>query len=75
MLDDDRFEVLEIDVRPDARLADRPIADLPGARTTAGAIVRDGTLRFPAGDERLRAGDRVIVLTEPDCVTEVEHAL
>jgi trk system potassium uptake protein len=72
MVDDDRFEVLDIAVRPDSRLAGRPLAELP---PTTGAIVRDGAVVFPRGEEQLQAGDRVIVLAERRRVGDVERAL
>ncbi|MEV0694880.1 Trk system potassium transporter TrkA [Streptomyces sp. NPDC050388] len=73
MLGDDRFEVLDITVRPDSRFAHGPVDALPGAGV--GAIVRDGTVFFPGGEDELRPGDRVIVLTEPDRVPAIEHDL
>ncbi|OSP43735.1 potassium uptake protein TrkA, partial [Streptomyces sp. 13-12-16] len=73
MLGDDRFEVLDITVRPDSRFAHRPVDALPGAGV--GAIVRDGAVLFPGGKDELRPGDRVVVLTEPDRVPAIEHDL
>ncbi|MGW3680436.1 Trk system potassium transporter TrkA [Streptomyces prasinus] len=73
MLGDDRFEVLDVTVRPDSRFAHGPVDALPGAGV--GAIVRDGTVLFPDGEDELRPGDRVIVLTEPDRVPAIEHDL
>ena len=62
MLDEDRLEVLDIAVRPDSRLVGRPLAELPPTTSVIGAIVRDGALVFPRGEQPLQAGDRVIVL-------------
>ncbi|MGW9496153.1 Trk system potassium transporter TrkA [Streptomyces prasinus] len=73
MLGDDRFEVLDVTVRPDSRFAHGPVDALPGAGV--GAIVRDGTVLFPDGEDELRPGDRVIVLTEPDRVPAIAHDL
>jgi trk system potassium uptake protein len=75
MVDDDRFEVLDIAVRPDSRLAGRPLAELPPTTSVIGAIVRDGAVVFPRGEEQLQAGDRVIVLAERRRVGDVERAL
>jgi trk system potassium uptake protein TrkA len=75
MLDEDRFEVLDIAVRSDSRLAGRPLAELPATTSVIGVIVRDGDLVFPRGQERLQAGDRVIVLSERRRVGDVERAL
>jgi trk system potassium uptake protein TrkA len=75
MLDEDRFEVLDISVRPESRLAGRPLAELPSTTSVVGVIVREGRLVFPTGEQRLQAGDRVIVLVERRRVGEVERVL
>lgn len=75
MLDDGRFEVLDIVVRPDSKLAGRRFRDLPQTGAMIGALVRDGTAVFPHGDEVLRAGDRAIVLTGAERAAIVERAL
>lgn len=75
MLDDDRFDVIDILVRPDGELVGRPLRDLPRTGTTIGAIVRDGRAVFPRADERLRPGDRAIVVVDPARAVEVERAL
>jgi trk system potassium uptake protein TrkA len=74
MLEDDRFEVLDIAVRADSPLAGRPLADLPRTSSMIGAIVRDGTILFPHGEEQLRPGDRAIVLAETPRVGKVERS-
>ncbi|MEQ8146661.1 Trk system potassium transporter TrkA [Streptomyces sp. OP7] len=73
MLGDDRFEVLDVTVRPGSRFAHGPVDALPGAGV--GAIVRDGTVFFPDGRDELLPGDRVVVLTEPARVPGIEHDL
>jgi trk system potassium uptake protein TrkA len=73
MLEDDRFEVLDITVRPDSRFAHRPVDELPEA--VVGALVRDGNVFFPDGKDELRPGDRAIVLTEPERVPAIERDL
>jgi trk system potassium uptake protein TrkA len=75
MLDDDRFDVIDILVRPDGAIVDRPLRELPQTSTVIGAIVRDGRPVFPHADERLRRGDRVIVVVDPARAAEVERAL
>jgi trk system potassium uptake protein TrkA len=75
MLDEDRFEILDIAVRPESRLAGRPLVELSPTTSVVGVILRDGGLVFPTGEQRLRAGDRVIVLVERRRVGEVERAL
>jgi trk system potassium uptake protein TrkA len=75
MLEDDRLEILDIAVRPDSRLAGKPLAELPPTTSVIGTIVRDGALLFPRGEEELRPGDRVIVLVERRRVGDVERAI
>lgn len=74
-LDDDRFDVLDITVRPDGELLNRPLRELPRTGSTIGAIVRDGHAFFPHGDSELHPGDRAIVLVDPLRAAQVEAAL
>lgn len=75
MLEEDRFEVLDVAVRPGSRLAGRPLAELPATTSVIGAIVRHGAVVFPHGEQQLQAGDRVIVFAERRRVRDVEQAL
>ena len=75
MLEGDRYEVLDITVRPESRLVNRPFRDLPMTGSLIGAIVRDGSALFPHGNDVLVPGDRVIVFTESKRVPQVEAAL
>jgi trk system potassium uptake protein TrkA len=75
MLDDDRFEILDLTVRADSELADRRFDDLPQTGSVIGALVRDGRVLFPHGDDRLLAGDRVIVFVESRRAALVEKVL
>jgi trk system potassium uptake protein TrkA len=75
MLEGDRFEILDITVRAESKLAGKRFRDLPMTGALIGAIVRDDTALFPHGDDMLLAGDRVIVFTESSRVPIVEQAL
>lgn len=75
LMDDDRFDVLDVVVRPQSRLVGRPLRELPRTSSTIGAIVRDGSALFPHGDTHLQPGDRVIVLVDQTRTAEVEAAL
>jgi trk system potassium uptake protein len=75
MLEQDRYEVLDITVRPESELVGKPFRELPMTGSLIGAIVRDGTAIFPHGDDMLQPGDRAILFTESSRVTEVERAL
>jgi trk system potassium uptake protein len=75
MLEQDRFEVLDITVRPESTLAGKRFRDLPMTGSLIGAIVRDGRAIFPHGDDILEAGDRAIIFTPSSRVHEVEKTL
>jgi trk system potassium uptake protein TrkA len=75
MLEEDRFEILDLTVRPDSELANTPFKDLPMTGSLIGAIIRNGTAIFPHKSEVLRPGDRVIVFVESRRASVVEKAL
>ena len=75
ILDGDRFEILDLTVRPESELAGRPFDRLPTTGSMIGAVIRDGTVIFPHGSDVLRAGDRVIVFVESRRASIVENAL
>jgi trk system potassium uptake protein TrkA len=75
MLDDDRFEILDLTVRPESELAGKPFEQLPETGSVIGAIVRDGRAFVPHGRDELKAGDRVIVFVESRRASIVERVL
>ncbi len=75
MLDDDRFEILDLTVRPESDLAGKPFEQLPETGSVIGAIVRDGRAFVPHGSDELQAGDRVIVFVESRRASLVERVL
>ncbi len=75
MLDQDRFEILDITVREESALAGQRFRDLPMTGSLIGAVVRDGRALFPHGDDVLEAGDRAIIFTPSSRVQEVERTL
>lgn len=75
MLDDDRFEILDLTVRAESELADTRFDQLPKTGSVIGAIIRGGTPIFPRGDDVLRAGDRVIIFVESRRASLVERVL
>ena len=75
MLEGDRYEVLDVTVRPDSLLVNRPFRELPMTGSLIGAIVRDGRAIFPHGADMLMPGDRAIIFTESRRASEVERAL
>ena len=75
MLDEDRFEILDITVRAESTLAGKRFRDLPMTGSLIGAVVREGQAIFPRGDDVLEAGDRAIIFTPSSRIHEVERTL
>ena len=75
MLEGDRFEILDLTVRPESELAGRPFNQLPATGSLIGAVIRDGGVLFPHSSDILRAGDRVIIFVEAQRASVVERAL
>jgi len=75
MLDEDRFEVLDLTVRADSELVGKPFRQLPATGSLIGAVIRNDAVIFPHSSDVLRAGDRVIVFVESRRASIVEHAL
>jgi trk system potassium uptake protein TrkA len=75
MLDADRFEVLDLTVRPESELVGKPFHQLPATGSLIGAVIRNGAVIFPRSSDVLRAGDRVIVFVESRRASIVEQAL
>jgi trk system potassium uptake protein TrkA len=75
MLEGDRFEILDITVRPESQWANRAFKDLPVTSSVVGAMIRDGEVVFPHGSDVLKAGDRVILFVESSHASAAERAL
>ena len=75
MLDEDRFEVLDLTVRAESALVGKPFRQLPATGSLIGAVIRNGSVIFPHSSDVLRAGDRVIVFVESRRASIVEASL
>jgi trk system potassium uptake protein len=75
MLEQDRFEILDITVRAESPLVGKRFRDLPMTGSLIGAVVRGEQALFPHGDDVLQAGDRAILFTPSSRVQEVERTL
>jgi len=75
MLEGDRFEVLDLTVRAESSLVNRPFKDLPVTGSQIGAVIRSDNVIFPHSTDSLQAGDRVIVFVESKRASAVERAL
>ena len=75
MLEGDRYEVLDVTVRPQSPLVNLRFRELPMTGALIGAIVREGKAIFPHGEDVLLPDDRVIVFTESSRASQVEREL
>lgn len=75
MLDDDRFEILDLTVRAESELAGMRFNEMPETGSVIGAIIRGGDAIIPHSKDILRAGDRVIVFVESRRASTVERVL
>ncbi len=75
MLENDRVEVLELEVSPASKLIGKPFRDRPLQGAIVGAIVRGDHVIFPRGDDALQAGDSAIILAEAHRVGDLERSL
>jgi trk system potassium uptake protein TrkA len=78
LVENDKAEVLEIEVGEDSVLVGRPIreavADLPEG-FVVGAITRNEEFVVPRGDTVVESGDHVVVFVEKDVLEEVTERL
>jgi trk system potassium uptake protein TrkA len=73
MLEEERAEVLELEIPENSKVANRPLSDkLFPAGTIVGAIVRGDEVISPRGDSELLANDHAIIFAEKDKVKAVE---
>jgi trk system potassium uptake protein TrkA len=75
MVEHDLAEVLELEVRPESTMLGRLFRDRPLAGAIVGAIIRDGQVIFPRGDDALQPGDRAIIVADTKRVAELERIL
>jgi Trk K+ transport system NAD-binding subunit len=68
-------EILEVEVHPHSRLANRPLRSLTPIRWKIGLIYRDENIIVPGKDTVLKAKDRVVILGEPAVLKTVSEIL
>ena len=66
-------EVFEFEVKPNAKVTEKPIRDLRFPREAVfGGIIRDGKALMSYGDMQIQSGDKVIVFCLPEAISTVE---
>ncbi len=68
-------EILEVEVHPNARLANKPLATLRPKNWHIGIIYRDGKILVPRGNTILKPKDRVVILGEPQVLSTIAERL
>lgn len=66
-------EAVEMTIGPRAPMLGRPFREIDFPKGgLVGAIVRDGTVLTPRGDDAVLSGDRVVLFGEPDVIRKLE---
>jgi Trk K+ transport system NAD-binding subunit len=68
-------EILEVELHPHSRLANKPLRNLAPLRWKIGIIYREGNIIIPRGDTVLRPKDRVILLGDPGVLKTVAEIM
>ena len=69
-------EAIEFEIGAEAQILHRPLRDVNFPKGgVIGAIIRDGAVISPRGDDVLLAGDRAFVFAVPAAVPEIERLL
>jgi trk system potassium uptake protein TrkA len=69
VLENDRAEVLEVEIAPDSQLTETPLEDLVSSmdcQFVVGALARGRSLIPPRGDTKLEPGDHVVFFVETE---------
>jgi Trk K+ transport system NAD-binding subunit len=68
-------EILEIEVHPHSRLANRPLRSLSPIRWRIGIIYRDENIIIPRHDTVLKPKDKVVILGDPGVLKTISEIL
>lgn len=68
-------EILEVEVHPYSRLANKPLSSLNPKSWRIGIIYREGNIVIPRGETILRPKDRIILLGDPKVLKTVADML
>jgi len=68
-------EILEVEVHPNSRLANKPIGAVAPLQWNIGIIYRDGNIIVPRSGTVLKPKDKVVILGEPGVLKTVSEIL
>lgn len=70
-----KSEILEVELHPHSRLANKPLRNLAPLRWKIGIIYREGNIVIPRGDTILRPKDHVVLLGDPGVLKTVAEIM
>ncbi|WP_456381940.1 NAD-binding protein [Persephonella sp.] len=68
-------EIIEVHILARSHLVDRKLKYLKPSRWRIAAIYRDGELIIPTGEERIKIGDRVVIIGDPKVLENLVNIL
>ncbi|NPA58253.1 MAG: TrkA family potassium uptake protein [Aquificae bacterium] len=68
-------EIIEVNILARSHLVDRKLKYLRPSRWRIAAIYRDGELIIPTGEERIRVGDKVVLIGDPKVLENLVNIL
>lgn len=68
-------EIVEVNILSRSHIVDRPLRYLRPSRWRVGAIYRNNALILPSGKERIKVGDKVILMGEPKVLDNLVNIL
>jgi trk/ktr system potassium uptake protein len=70
-----KSEIIEVELHPHSRLANKPLRNLAPLRWKIGIIYREGNIIIPRGDTVLRPKDRLVLLGDPGVLKTVAEIM
>ncbi|MBK3332726.1 TrkA family potassium uptake protein [Persephonella atlantica] len=68
-------EIIEVHILARSHLVDRKLKYLKPTKWRIAAIYRDGELIIPTGDDRIKVGDRVVIIGDPKVLENLVNIL
>ncbi len=68
-------EIVEVNILSRSHIVDRPLRYLNPSRWKVGAIYRNDALVLPSGKERIKVGDKVVLIGEPKVLDNLVNIL
>ncbi|NPA12935.1 MAG: hypothetical protein GXO45_02990 [Aquificae bacterium] len=68
-------EIIQVDILARSHLVDRKLKYLKPSRWRIAAIYRDGELIIPDGEERIKVGDKVVIIGDPKVLENLVNIL